>query len=69
MPDKVDGGFLIVQQDRIEQVERKLTDSYFTEPLTIRPYQDTSKLYLNAKAFQSLFPGRVPEFKGKPATP
>lgn len=69
MPDKVDGGFLIVQQDRIEQVERKLTDSYFTEPLTIRPYQDTSKLYLNAKVFQSLFPGRVPEFKGKPATP
>lgn len=69
MPDKVDGDFLIVQQDRIDQVERKLTDSYFTEPLTIRPYQDTSKLYLRAKAFQSLFPGRDPEFKGKPATP
>ena len=25
--------------------------------MTIRPYQDTSKLYLNAKTFRKLFPG------------
>ncbi len=65
MPDKVDGDFLVVQEDKIEAVEAKLHDSYFTEPFTIRPYQDTSKLYLNAKVFSKLFPGRVPEFSGK----
>ena len=51
----------------IDEVEAKLHDTYYTEPLTIRPYQDSSKLYLNAKVFYKLFPGRVPEFSGKPA--
>jgi hypothetical protein len=69
MPQQVDGDFLIVQQDKIEEVERKLQGSYYTEPLTIRPYQDTSKLYLSVKTFQSLFPGRAVGFTGKPATP
>ena len=65
MPDKVDGDFLVVQEDKIEEVEAKLHDTYFTEPFTIRPYQDTSKLYLNTKVFSKLFPGRTPEFVGK----
>jgi uncharacterized protein (TIGR03663 family) len=69
MPGQVDGDFLIVQQDKIAEVEGKMHDSYFTDALTIRPYQDTSKLYLRAKVFQSLFPGRQPEFTGKAATP
>ena len=64
LPEKVDADFLLVQQDRIKDVEPKLHESYFTEPLTIRPYQDTSKLYLNAKTFRALFPNRVPNFQG-----
>ena len=48
------------------EVEKKLHESYFTEPMTIRPYQDTSKLYLNARTFRKLFPGRRPDFIGKP---
>jgi hypothetical protein len=67
MPDKLDADFLLVQEDKISEVESKLHDTYYTEPLTIRPYQDPSKLYLNAKVFYKLFPGRVPEFSGKPA--
>ena len=67
MPAKLDGDFLIVQEDKIEEVEAKLQGSYYTEPLTIRPYQDPSKLYLSAKVFQKIFPGRVPDFSGKPA--
>ena len=69
MPGDVDGDFLIVQQDKIDEVEKKMHDSYYTDWLTIRPYQDTSKLYLRARVFQSFFPGRTPEFTGKPATP
>jgi uncharacterized protein (TIGR03663 family) len=67
MPDKLDADFLVVQEDKIEEVEGKLHDTYFTEPFTIRPYQDPSKLYLSAKVFSKLFPGRVPEFSGQPA--
>jgi hypothetical protein len=58
-----------VQQDKITEVESKLHDSYYTQPLTIRPYQDTSKLYLSAKVFQGFFPGRTADFTGKTATP
>ena len=67
MPDKLDADFLVVQEDKIDDVEAKLRETYYTEPFTIRPYQDPSKLYLNVKVFAKLFPGRVPEFSGKPA--
>src|ERR1700732_3230116 len=67
MPDKLDADFLVVQEDKIDEVEAKLHAPYYTDPLTIRPYQDPSKLYLSAKVFYKLFPGRVPEFSGKPA--
>jgi uncharacterized protein (TIGR03663 family) len=67
MPDKVDGDFLLVQEDQIANVEAKLHDTYYTELMTIRPYQDYSKLYFNAKVFAKIYPGRVPEFSGKPA--
>jgi predicted membrane-bound mannosyltransferase len=65
LPPKVDADFLLVQQDRIKEIEDKLHNSYFTEPLTVRPYQDTSKLYLDANRFKDFFPGRTPEFHGK----
>jgi uncharacterized protein (TIGR03663 family) len=67
MPGEVDGDFLIVQEDKIEEVEAKLRETYYTEPLTIRPFQDPSKLYLNAKIFHKIYPGRVPNFSGKSA--
>jgi uncharacterized protein (TIGR03663 family) len=69
LPDKVDADFLLVQQDKIEEVESKLHDAYYTEPLTIRPYQDPSKLYLSAKVFERFYKGQVPQFAGKSARP
>jgi hypothetical protein len=65
VPPKLDADFLLVQEDRIKDVEPKLQNSYFTQPLTVRPYQDTSKLYLDAKRFKEFFPGQEPDFKGK----
>ncbi len=67
-PGKFDGDFLVVQEDRIAEVEPKLHESYFTTPMTIRPYQDTSKLYLNARTFRKLFPNRRPDFVGQVAS-
>ncbi len=65
LPGKVDADFLLVQEDRIAEVEAKLHDSYYTDLLTIRPYQDTSKVYLNARVFKDFFPTRTPDFVGK----
>ncbi len=64
MPDKLDGDFLLVEQDKIATVEQKLHEIYYTVPLTIRPYQDPSKAYFNAKIFKVLFPGKSPDFNG-----
>jgi uncharacterized protein (TIGR03663 family) len=66
LPEKLDAAFLLVQEDRIAKVEPKLHDSYYTDIVRIRAYQDNSKLYLNAKVFKDFFRGREPDFKGKP---
>ena len=54
----------MVQEDKIAEVDGKLQGSYYTMPFTIRPYQDTSKLYMSARVFKNFFPGRVPDFAG-----
>jgi uncharacterized protein (TIGR03663 family) len=64
LPATLDGDFLLVKSDRIKEIEGKLHNSYYTEPLTIRPYQDTSKVYFDAKRFKDFFPGRAPDFTG-----
>jgi hypothetical protein len=69
MPDVLDADFLLVQQDKIQTVESKLHDSYFTIPVTVRPYQDPSKAYFSAKIFKAFFPGETPDFTGAPAKP
>ena len=65
LPDPLDADFLLVQQDKIGEVEAKLHDSYYTDSLTIRSYQDPSKMYLNAQKFKDFFKGRAPDFVGK----
>ncbi|HEX8679429.1 MAG TPA: hypothetical protein VF683_05695, partial [Chthoniobacterales bacterium] len=65
LPSPMDADFLLVQEDKVEAVESKLKGAYYTMPITIRPYQDTSKLYLSARVFKDFFQGRVPDFVGK----
>lgn len=61
VPAKVDGDFLLVQEDQIGAVEEKLTGDYYTDMLKIRSYQESSKAYFRAKIFSPLFPNRAPE--------
>jgi uncharacterized protein (TIGR03663 family) len=65
MPGNLDGDFLLVQEDKIKDVESKLKGSYYTDTLTLRNYQDPSKLYLSAKVFKEFFPNKAPDFVGK----
>jgi hypothetical protein len=64
-PAKLDADFLLVEDSRIAEVEKQLHDNYFTERLTIRPYQDTSKLYLRVSVFHEMFPDRLPDIVGQ----
>ena len=68
-PPQMDADFLLVEETRIDDVERALRDSYFTAPLTLRDAEDESKLYLSVKKFRSVFPGRTPEFVPAAPTP
>jgi uncharacterized protein (TIGR03663 family) len=65
MPANLDGDFLLVQQDKIKEVESKLKNAYYTDTLTLRNYQDPSKLYLSAKVFKEFFPDKAPDFVGQ----
>jgi len=65
LPTALDADFLVVQEDKIALVEGRLKGTYYTMPFTIRPYQDTSKLYFSAKVFEEFFQGKVPDFAGK----
>ena len=69
MPANLDGDFLLVQQDKIKDVEAKLHGSYYTDTLTLRNYQDPSKLFLSAKVFKEFFPGKAPDFVGNAQSP
>jgi hypothetical protein len=64
MPANIDGDFLLVQQDKIKDVESKLKGSYYTEMMTLRNYQDPSKIFFSARVFKEFFPGKGPDFVG-----
>ena len=67
MPANLDGDFLLVQQDKIKDVESKLKGAYYTEMMTLRNYQEPSKIFFSAKVFKEFFPGKAPDFVGKPS--
>ena len=69
LPGAIDADFLVVQEDKIAEIEGKLKNTYYTMPFTIRPYQDTSKLYLDAKVFKNFFKDRAPDFVGRGPAP
>ena len=69
MPGNLDGDFLLVQQDKIKDVESKLKGTYYTDTLTIRNYQDPSKAFFSAKVFKDVFPGKEPDFVGNAPKP
>ena len=69
MPPNIDGDFLLVQQDKIKDVESKLKGTYYTDMMTLRNYQEPSKIFFSAQVFKDLFPGRKPEFVGNAQNP
>lgn len=65
LPAQLDADFLLVQEAKVEEVEKKLRDSYYTDWMTLRSYQEPSKLYFNAKMFKNFYPSKAPDFIGR----
>lgn len=69
-PEKFDADFLIVENARVDEVEKALKENYFTVDFQLRDGQDPSKLYFSYERFESVFPDREPDFEpdlGEPA--
>lgn len=60
-PDTVDADFLLVEKERVPEIEPSLEQDYFTEEVRLRSAQEPSKLYLSYETFKTLFPDRKPE--------
>jgi len=69
MPANLDGDFLLVQEDKIKDVESKLKNAYYTEMMTLRNYQEPSKIFFSAKVFKEFFPRKAPDFVGNAQPP
>ena len=69
MPANLDGDFLLVQEDKIKDVESKLKGAYYTEMMTLRNYQEPSKIFFSAKVFKEFFPRKAPDFVGNAQPP
>src|SRR6266404_3631389 len=69
MPANLDGDFLLVQEDKIKDVESKLKGAYYTEMMTLRNFQEPSKIFFSAKVFKEFFPGKAPDFVGNAQKP
>ncbi len=69
MPANIDGDFLLVQEDKIKDVESKLKNAYYTEMMTLRNFQEPSKIFFSAKVFKEFFPGKAPDFVGNAQSP
>jgi hypothetical protein len=68
--EDMDADFLLVDKDRLEEVQKALKKNYFIEKFDLRNSLDPVRLYLNYDKFHDLFPGRKAEFiQGMPAPP
>ncbi len=61
-PPTMDASFLVVEEERIAEVEKELTQPYFVDTFQLRDGLVPGKLYLDAEKFAPFFPGRTPEF-------
>jgi len=61
-PSKMDANFLVVEDDRVDEVEKDLHHSYFVTPFQLRDGMSPGRLYLREEYFRPFFPGREPEF-------
>ena len=69
-PDGYRVDFLLVTDKRVEEVESRLNDTYYKQPIHLRPALEGLQLYLRASRFAHLMPpDREPEFHPVPEAP
>ena len=67
--EQYDADFLLVPENREEEIEARLLGIYFKEQYRQRSGASDGWLYLSAERFASVFPNRTPEFRPRVAQP
>ena len=67
--EQYDADFLLVPENRDEEIETHLVGIYFKEQYRQRSGAGDAWLYLSAERFASVFPNRTPEFRPRIALP
>ncbi len=69
-PEGYQTDFLLVSNKRVNEAESKLNDTYYKQPIRLRPALEELQLYLRASRFAHLMPtDREPEFHPVPTAP
>jgi uncharacterized protein (TIGR03663 family) len=61
-PEKLDADFIAVESDKVDELEKRLKDRYFTADFHLRDGMDECRAYFRYETFQEIFPGRQPDF-------
>ena len=61
-PNNYDADFLVAEGRRVQEIEEKLLEKYFTGSFRLHSAQTPSTFYLNYETFKNLFSGRDPDF-------
>src|SRR5207245_11025973 len=64
MPANLDGDFLLVQQDKIKDVESKLKGTYNTTLMSFGNYKEPWKIFFTQQGFKNWFAGEKRGFVG-----
>ncbi len=63
-PAQMDADVLVIDEPFVSDVEDRLRERYFREPLIVRGNSgESAQLYFRAAMFAPFFPGRTPEFE------
>jgi hypothetical protein len=61
-PKEMDADFIVLDEDKADDFEKNLKDSYFIEDFRLRDGMEGSRVYFKYDTFRDIFPGRQADF-------
>jgi hypothetical protein len=61
-PKEMDADFIVLDEDKADDCEKNLKDSYFIEDFRLRDGMEGSRVYFKYDTFRDIFPGRQADF-------
>jgi hypothetical protein len=66
-PKDIDADFIVLDEEKADELEKHLTQRYFIEDFRLRDGMDGSRVYFKYDTFRDIFPGRPADFDPGPS--